>query len=127
MNWCLTPSEWAKEQIGSLSVHVPVFWVEEPYDLLEKGDLTALAAKAEKRGRVLITSNNAFRPREQLLPCSPSSGGHHWRGSVLHPARVRLAGAKLQIQEWSSKHICNNRVTTTVNPLQEHLGNQMTT
>jgi hypothetical protein len=71
----MTPSEWAKEKIGSLSIHVPVFWVEDPYGLLEKEDLTALAVKAEKRGRVLIVANNAFRLREQLLPRDPSGGG----------------------------------------------------
>lgn len=64
----MTPSDWAKEKIGSLSVRVPVFWVEDPYGLLEEGDLTALAAKAEKRGRMLITANNVFRPRAHLLP-----------------------------------------------------------
>ena len=71
----MTPSEWAKSKIDSLSVHVPVFWVEDPYGLLEKGDLTALAAKAEKRGRALITASSAFRLREQLLPRDPSGGG----------------------------------------------------
>ena len=71
----MTPSGWAKEKISSLSIHVPVFWVEDPYGLLDKGDLTSLSEKVEKRGRVLITADNGFRLREQLLPRDPSGGG----------------------------------------------------
>jgi hypothetical protein len=71
----MTPSEWAREKINSLSIHVPVFWVQDPYCLLEKADLTALGEKAEKRGRVLITANNGFRLREQLLSRDPAGGG----------------------------------------------------
>lgn len=70
----MTPSEWAREKTESLSVHVPVFWVEDPYGLLERRDLDALAATAKRRGRVLIATNNAFRLREQLLPHDPSVG-----------------------------------------------------
>lgn len=71
----MNPSEWARDKIDSLSVHVPVFWVEDPYGLLEAEDLAVLAAKAEKRGRALITATNGFRLREHLLPRDPSTGG----------------------------------------------------
>jgi hypothetical protein len=64
----MTPSDWAKEKNGSLSIHVPVFCVEDPYGVLDKGDLTTLA-KAEKWGRMLVTANNVFRSRAQLSPC----------------------------------------------------------
>ncbi len=61
------PSEWARNNIEIRAHHHHVVWVEDPYGLVEPDDAKNLQASLSSLGRNVVTVQNAFDLRHELL------------------------------------------------------------
>jgi hypothetical protein len=86
----MNPSEWATSKIEALSVHFPIYWVEDPYALIEDADLQALSSKLSSKGRTVLSARSAFRFYELLQQHDPSKGKFVIVDQSCSPRQVHL-------------------------------------
>src|SRR5262245_44860927 len=62
----MRPSEWVKGRIAAMARHHAMVWVEDPYRLLEDGDVARLGEALTPTNHRLVSVENALRLREAL-------------------------------------------------------------
>jgi len=62
----MRPSEWVRERIESAAHHHNLVWVEDPYRLLDAGEVNAVRIALDSTGHKLLIVESAFRLREAL-------------------------------------------------------------
>jgi len=67
------PSEWAGRRIETFANYFPVVWAEDPYHLIEPGEIQTLKARLALKGHDVVSVADAFSLRLVLNSRDPST------------------------------------------------------
>lgn len=69
----MRPSEWAMQHVETLARHHRAVWVEDPYALIEDGEISLLQHRIGLTGHVVLAVESAFMLRQELEERDPST------------------------------------------------------
>ena len=69
----MRPSEWAMQHVETLARHHRAVWVEDPYSLIESGEISLLQHRLGLTGHSILAVESAFKLRQELDRLDPST------------------------------------------------------
>ena len=69
----MRPSEWAMQHVEMLARHHRAVWVEDPYSLIEGGEISLLQHRIGLTGHAVLAVESAFKLRQELDKLDPST------------------------------------------------------
>jgi len=69
----MRPSEWAMQHVETLARHQRAVWVEDPYSLIEDGEISILQHRIGLSGHAVLAVESALKLREDLDKRDPAT------------------------------------------------------